>query len=98
MSTSLLQEMAQHPALKFSSNLMTGMDGLPQSMVANAEARFRAIEKGADGLNNPFMLKRLLTQNIIRCLIGGTLLKDQAAEYGADRISLRANTPLAEGI
>ena len=52
-----LQELAQHPALKFSSNLMTGIDGLPQSMIANAEARFRAIEKGSQaGLGNPFML------------------------------------------
>lgn len=94
-----LQEMAQHPALKFSSNLMTGMDGLPQSMIANAEARFRAIEKGAQaGLNNPFMLQQIANSEYNKMFKDGTLLKDQAAKYASDRISLRANTPLAEGL
>ena len=94
-----LQEMAQHPALKFSSNLMTGMDGLPQSMIANAEARFRAIEKGAQvGINNPTMLRNIANSEYNKMFEGGALLKDQAAKYGADRIALRANTPLAEGL
>ena len=29
---------------------------------------------------------------------GDTLLKDEAAKYAADRIALRANTPLAQGL
>ena len=94
-----LQELAQHPALKFSSNLMTGMDGLPQSMIANAEARFRAIEKGSQaGLGNPFMLKRIADSEYGKMFKGDTLIKDEAAKYAADRIALRANTPLAQGL
>ena len=94
-----LQEMAQHPALKFNSNSMTGMDGLPQSMVANAEARFRALEVGAkEGITDMAKLKQIADQEYNSMFDGGTLLTDKAAKYGADRIALRADTPLAQGL
>ena len=91
----MLQEMAQDPILKFSSNLMTGMDGLPRSMIANAEARFRAIERAAEGASPEEVLK-IANQEYDSMFDNSGLLKDKAAEYGADRISLRADTPLAQ--
>ena len=96
-----LNEMAMDPVLRFNSNLMTGMDGLPQSMYANSEARFRALEKMAsqgDDFNPDEILSIANKEYNSMFDSTGSLLKDQAAKYGADRISLRRNTAMADSL
>lgn len=95
-----LQEMAMDPAMKFSSNLMTGLDGFPRAAVANGEARFRAMEElqrqGKD--INAEEVMRIANSEYDSMFDNNGLLKDKAAQYAADRISLRAETPTAQAI
>ena len=96
-----LNELAMDPVLRFNSNAMTGLDGLPQSMYANSEARFMALEEMArkgDDFNPDEILSIANKEYNSMFDSTGSLLKDKAAKYGADRISLRRNTVMSDGL
>lgn len=94
-----LQALANDPVMKFSSNSMTGLDGLPQAMTANAEAKFRALEEmqrmrdlGEEVSGD--ILKATATKEYNSMFDSSGLIKDKAAQYSADRIALRVDSPL----
>ena len=64
-----LIQMSRHPAMRFNSNAMTGMDGMTQATFANAEARFRAMDlmRETDGRLTHVSWIKSLTKNTIRC-------------------------------
>ena len=96
-----LNELAMDPALRLNSNLMTGLDGLPQSMYANSEARFMALEemeRQGKNFNSDEILAIANKEYNSMFDATGNLLKDKAAKYGADRISLRRDTAMSEGL
>lgn len=94
-----LQELAQDPTLKFATNTMTGLDGMPQALTANAEARFRALEemdrmvKLGKPINEDLLMKTA-SREYDSMFDDNGLIKDKAAKYAADKMSLRADSPL----
>lgn len=94
-----LQELAQDPTLKFATNSMTGLDGLPQALTANAEARFRAMEEMERMIQlgkpvNEDLLMKTASREYDSMFNENGIIKDKAAKYGADKIALRADSPL----
>ena len=95
----MLQDMANDPVLKFASNGMTGLDGMPQALTANAEAKFRAIEEMDRMVElgeevNGDLLKKTATREYDSMFNEDGLIKDNAAKYQSDRIALRVDSPL----
>lgn len=94
-----LQELAQDPVLKFATNSMTGLDGMPQALVANAEARFRAMEemdrmKDLGKPVNEDILMKTASREYDSMFNENGLIKDKAAKYASDKMALRADSPL----
>ena len=94
-----LQELAQDPTLKFATNSMTGLDGLPQAIVANSEARFRAMEEMdrmkrlGEPINEDLLMKTAAKEYDSMFNENG-IIKDKAAKYASDKMALRADSPL----
>ena len=95
-----LIQMSRHPAMRFNSNLMTGADGLTQSMFANAEARFRAMDlmRETDGKVDPSELAKIANQEYNKMFDGEGLLMDKAVQYQSDEIALRLDNPMAKAL
>jgi hypothetical protein len=95
----MLQDMANDPVMKFASNGMTGLDGMPQALIANAEAKFRAIDEMDRMIElgeevNGDLLKATATREYDSMFNKDGLIKDNAAKYQSDRIALRVDSPL----
>ena len=95
-----LIQMSRHPAMRFSSNLMTGMDGMTQATFANAEARFRAMDlmRQTDGNVDPKELAQIANQEYNKMFDENGILIDKAAQYQADEIALRLDNPMAAAL
>ena len=95
-----LVEMSRHPAMRFSSNLMTGMDGMTQATFANAEARFRAMDlmRQTDGAVDPEQLAKIANQEYNKMFDGEGILSDKAVQVASDEIALRLDNPMAQAL
>ncbi len=95
-----LIDMSRHPAMRFNSNLMTGMDGMTQATFANAEARFRAMDlmRETDGAVDPSELAKIANQEYNKMFDDNGILIDRAAAYQADEVALRLDNPMAAAL
>ena len=92
--------MSRHPAMRFNSNAMTGIDGMTQATFANAEARFRAMDlmRETDGKVDPGELAQIANQEYNKMFDENGLLIDRAVQYQSDEIALRLDNPLAQAL
>ena len=99
LQTELL-EMSRHPAMRFSSNLMTGMDGMTQATFANAEARFRAMDlmRETDGAVDPEQLAKIANQEYNKMFDADGILKDSAVQKASDEVALRLDNAMARAM
>jgi hypothetical protein len=93
-------DMAQDPVFRFVPNLFTGFDGMARSIVANGEARFRAMNaiEQAGGKINRAEVKRLADIEYNSMFDKNGLIMDKATQYAADEIALNLDLAVVDGL
>lgn len=93
-----LNDLAEHPVLRFGTNAMTAFDGFTRSVIANGEARHRAyLSLVEQGITNPSRAQiKEVSDKIYNSMIGKDgLIRDGAVEFQSADIALSADNKLA---
>lgn len=97
----MMQHMAEDPVFRIVPNLFTGFDGYTGSMLANAEARFRAmdaIQRQGDAIT-PGEVKRIADKEYDSMFDSQkNLIMDEAVKYNTSELALNVDTPLAQSL
>lgn len=92
--------MAEDPIFKLTPNLMTGFDGWTGATLANAQARFRAMDE-LDRLGEaatPARIKELATEEYNSMFDRNGIITDQAVKYNTADIALNLDTKLVKEV
>ncbi len=92
--------MAEDPIFRLQPNLMTGFDGWTGATIANAQARFRAMDE-LDRLGEaatPARVKELADAEYNSMFDRNGVIKDQAVKYSTADIALNLDTTLVKEI
>ena len=96
-----MQDLANHPWLRFGNRAMQALDGFTQAMLAHAEARGRAFDKvtefGAKEFDGKAANKAF--DEIYKGMKDETgLIKDDVVKYTASELALSVDTPASNAI
>ena len=95
-----MNDLAEHPALRFSANAMTAFDGYTRSFVANIEARGRAYDTlitSGEPLNEKLLKK--ISDNVYNEMFDDNgFITDKAVEYASREIAMNLNTGVVDGL
>jgi len=95
-----LNDLAEHPFLRFSANAMTGFDGFTRAFIGNIEARGRAYDKimGSGGKITEKRV-RAMARNVYADMFDETgMITDKAVEYASREISMNLSNPAVKAI
>jgi hypothetical protein len=94
------QGLAEDPVFRFIPNTFTGFDGFARSVVANGEARFRAMNaiEESGGTITRSEVKRLADIEYNSMFDDKGLINDEAVKYGADEIALNLDLGIVKGM
>ena len=95
-----LNDLAEHPVLRFSANAMTAFDGFTRSWIGNVEARGRAF----DQLVSPG--QKIDTDNLKKIADGvydgmfdkNGFITDKAVEYASKEIAMNLDNPAVDAL
>ena len=95
-----LNDLGEHPVLRFSANAMTGFDGFTRSFIANIEARGKAYDTimGAGGRLNEKRV-RAMARNVYGQMFDETgMITDSAVEYASREIAMNLSSPTIKAL
>ena len=90
-----LNNLSEHPVLRFSANAMTGFDGFTRAFIGNIEARAKAYDAimGAGGKVDSKRV-RAMARNVYGQMFDETgIITDSAVEYASREIAMNLNSP-----
>ena len=96
----VLNDLAEHPWLRFSANAMTAFDGFTRAFVGNVEARARAYD-AIMGNGGPITEKRIraMGRRIYSEMFDETgMITDRAVEYASKEIAMNLDNPLVSSL
>ena len=91
-----MNDLAEHPVLRFSANAMSAFDGFTRSFIGNIEARGRAYDK-IMGTGHTLNAKRVraMARNVYGEMFDETgMITDRAVEYASREIAMNLDNPL----
>jgi hypothetical protein len=96
----LLDDLARNPMLRLGPNLLTAVDGLTSSFIANANSRFMALDElAASGQKiTRKNVKAAADKRYAEMFDSNGLITDKATKWAADEIALNLNSPIASGM
>lgn len=92
--------LAQDPVFRFVPNTFTGFDGFARSVIANGEARFRAMNaiEASGGKITRAEVKRLADIEYNSMFNSSGLIEDEAVKYATDEIALNLDLGIVKGL
>ena len=95
-----MQAMAADPVFRLMPNLFTGFDAWTGATLANAQARFRAMDEleRLGEAATPARIKELATAEYNSMFGADGLIKDKAVKYSTADIALNLDTGLSKGM
>ena len=95
-----MNDLAEHPALRFSANLMTAFDGYTRAFVGNVESRGRAYDAlmNAGEPINPGKLKEISNKVYKEMFDENGFITDTAVEYASREIAMNLNSSVVDGV
>jgi hypothetical protein len=95
-----MNDLAEHPAMRFSANAMTGFDGFTRSYIANIEARGRAYDKlMQNGGQLSANRVRAMARNVYSEMFDETgMITDKAVEYASREIAMNLDSPAVSAL
>ena len=96
-----LQDMANDPVFRFVPNLFTGFDGMARSTIANAEARFRAMDVLEQNGKNitAAEVKQIADMEYNRMFDSQrNLIVDEAVKFRSNEIALNVDNQFTKGL
>jgi len=95
-----MNDLAEHPVLRFSANAMSGFDGFTRSFVGNIEARGRAYDKlMANGGQLSEKRVRAMARNVYNEMFDETgMITDKAVEYASREIAMNLDNTAISAI
>jgi len=95
-----MNDLAEHPWLRFSANAMTGFDGFTRSFIGNIEARGRAYDAIMEG-GGQLSEKRVRAMG--RRVYGemfdeSGMITDRAVEYASREIAMNLDSPMVKAL
>ena len=95
-----LNDLAEHPVLRFSANAMTAFDGFTRSWVGNVEARGRAFDQilnSGQKLDNA-KLKKVADGVYNEMFDSNGFITDKAVEYASKEIAMNLDNPMVDAL
>ena len=95
-----LNDLAEHPFLRFSANAMSAFDGFTRAFVGNVEARGRAYDKimGSGGRISEKRV-RAMARNVYAEMFDETgMITDRAVEYASREIAMNLSNPAVKAV
>ena len=96
-----MNDLAQHPWLRFGNRAMQAMDGFTQAMIGHAEARGRAFDKLTNNGAKAFDAEaaEALYKKVYKDMFDETgLIKDEAVRYTAGEIALNLDNAFNDAL
>ena len=95
-----LDALANDPVLRFGGNAMTALDGFNKSVLASAEAKYRAFNKLAQSGEEitEASFKKAVDEVYETFVDSNGMIKDDAVNYASSEIALNADSPITEGM
>ena len=95
-----MNDLAEHPVLRFSANAMSGFDGFTRAFIGNIEARGRAYDKlmqNGGRITNDRV--RAMARNVYNEMFDETgMITDQAVEYASREIAMNLDNTAVSAI
>ena len=95
-----LNDLAEHPVLRFSANAMTAFDGFTRSWIGNVEARGRAFDKlvsAGQKVDND-NLKKISDGVYDEMFDNNGFITDKAVEYASKEIAMNLDHPMVDSL
>jgi len=93
-----MEDMAKDPVLRWGSNSMSGLDGFSKSVLANSEAKYRALwkatQEGTELTDDAF--KKAYNEIYDGFFDSNQMLSHQAIDANAREIALNADSPMVD--
>ena len=95
-----LNDLAEHPFLRFSANAMTAFDGFTRSWVGNVEARGRAFDKlvSSGQKVDTDNLKKIANGVYDEMFDSNGFITDKAVEYASKEIAMNLDNPMVDAL
>ena len=95
-----LNDLSQHPLLRFGANAMTALDGFARAVIANAETRGRVFDKFIDGGQklDASSLKAANDQVYNEMFDSSGMITDKAVEYASREIAMNLDNPAVDAL
>jgi len=95
-----LNDLANHPWLRFGPNMMTAFDGFARAMIANAEARGRIYDKFIDGGRklDADGMKKALDDQYNEMFDSTGMITNKAVDYASREIAMNLDSPAVDGL
>ena len=95
-----MNDLAEHPVLRFSANAMTAFDGFTRSFVGNIEARARAYDALMDtGGKIDEKRIRAMGRRVYSEMFDETgMITDKAVEYASREVAMNLDNPLVDSM
>ena len=95
-----MNDLAEHPALRFSANAMTAFDGFTRSFIANIEARGRAYDalmNAGDKVTSKRV--RSMARKTYNEMFDDTeMITDKAVDYASREIAMNLDAPFLQSV
>lgn len=95
-----LNDLANHPWLRFGPNAMTALDGFARAVIANAEARGKIYDKFIDGGRklDADGMKKALDDQYNEMFDSSGMITNKAVDYASREIAMNLDSPGVEGL
>ena len=95
-----LNDLANHPWLRFGANAMTALDGFARAVIANGEARGRAYDKFIDGGRklDADGMRKAVQDHYNEMFDKSGMITDKAVDYASREIALNLDNPGVDAI
>ena len=95
-----LNDLANHPWLRFGANAMTALDGFARAMIANAEARGQVYDKFIDGGRklDAEGMKAAINQHYSQMFDSTGMVTDKAVDYASREIAMNLDSPAVSAL
>lgn len=95
-----LNDLANHPWLRFGANAMTALDGFARAVIANAEARGRVYDKFIDGGRklDAAGMRAALDEHYNMMFDSTGMITDEAVDYASREIAMNLDNPAVSAL
>ena len=95
-----MNDLAEHPVLRFSANAMTAFDGFTRAFIGNIEARARAYDTlmGSGGAITEKRVRAMGRRVYAEMFDETGMITDKAVEYASREIAMNLDNPLVDSM